>query len=142
MATLRNRYLGGQKARKFFLRRSIRIAPLYWAVSAVFIVFFLTAPNGFTATIAASNTSIGTIIASFMFLPLPRPDGAMFPLLSLGWTLNYEVFFYVIFAGAIILPRERAVAAVGILFVLIVAAGHLFCAATTAIRILVRSNHL
>ena len=50
----------------------------------------------------------------------------MFPLLGLGWTLNYEMFFYVIFAGAVILPRERAVAAVGILFVLIVAAGHLF----------------
>jgi peptidoglycan/LPS O-acetylase OafA/YrhL len=109
----------------FFLRRFIRIAPLYWAVSAIFVVFFLVAPNGFKATIAASNTSIGTIISSFMFLPFPRPDGTMFPLLSLGWTLNYEVFFYVIFAGAVILPRERAVAAVGILFVLIVAAGRL-----------------
>jgi exopolysaccharide production protein ExoZ len=88
----------------FFLRRLIRIAPLYWAVSAVFIVFFLVTPNGFATTIAASNTSIGTIIASFMFLPFPRPDGAMLPLLGVGWTLNYEVFFYVIFAGAVVYP--------------------------------------
>jgi exopolysaccharide production protein ExoZ len=110
----------------FFLRRLIRIAPLYWTVTAFFIVLFLASPNGFAATIAASNTSIGAIIASFMFLPFARPDGTMFPLHSVGWTLNYEVFFYVIFAGAVILPRERAVAAVGILFVLIVAAGHLF----------------
>jgi exopolysaccharide production protein ExoZ len=110
----------------FFLRRLIRIVPLYWTITAVFIVFFLADRNGFAAAIAAYNTSIDTIIASFMFLPFPRPDGTMFPLHPLGWTLNYEVFFYAIFAGAVILPRQCAVVAIGILFTLIVAAGHIF----------------
>jgi peptidoglycan/LPS O-acetylase OafA/YrhL len=104
----------------------IRIVPLYWTITAVFIVFFMAARNGFAAAIAASNTSVGTIIASFMFVPYPRPDGIMFPLHMLGWTLNYEVFFYAIFAGAVILSRQRAVVVIGILFTLIVAAGHLF----------------
>jgi exopolysaccharide production protein ExoZ len=88
----------------FFLRRLIRIAPLYWTVTAFFIVLFLASPNGFAATIAASNTSIGAIIASFMFLPFARPDGTMFPLHSVGWTLNYEVFFYVIFEALLFYP--------------------------------------
>ena len=33
------------------------------------------------------------------------------PLYSLGWTLNYEVFFYGLFALCLLLPRRAAVAA-------------------------------
>jgi peptidoglycan/LPS O-acetylase OafA/YrhL len=32
-----------------------------------------------------------------------------FPILDLGWTLNYEMFFYVVFSAAIFLARGRAV---------------------------------
>jgi exopolysaccharide production protein ExoZ len=106
----------------FFLRRLIRIVPLYWTMTAAYLVFFLAA----YIDLAAANISLGTIIASFVFLPYPRPDETMSPLHMLGWTLNYEMFFYAIFASAVILPCQRAVVSIAILFALIVALGHLF----------------
>ena len=36
------------------------------------------------------------------------------PILGLGWTLNYEMFFYVLFSAAIFLPRRLTVAALTI----------------------------
>ena len=37
---------------------------------------------------------------SFLFYPYLRPDGLVSPVHALGWTLNYEMFFYVLFAVA------------------------------------------
>lgn len=66
------------------------------------------------------------IVASYLFVPYPRPvDGAMLPLLPLGWTLNYEMFFYLVFAVALMLPRVAAISAVSALFVLLALAGAL-----------------
>jgi peptidoglycan/LPS O-acetylase OafA/YrhL len=38
------------------------------------------------------------LIASLLFFPHPGADGEMQPTLILGWSLNYEMFFYVWFA--------------------------------------------
>ena len=107
--------------RVFFLRRLARVAPLYWATSAVFLAYMLVAYRGLTDVY-----SVGSVIASFLFLPFPGPGpfGLMPPVHGLGWTLNYEMFFYVVFAGAILLPRNAAVAAVTALFLALAAIGH------------------
>ena len=47
-----------------------------------------------------------SLVASFLFWPYPRVDGFAFPVHLLGWTLNYEMFFYAVFAVAIVLPRR------------------------------------
>jgi exopolysaccharide production protein ExoZ len=108
--------------RIFFLRRLARIVPLYWTVSGVLLAYMaLIAGVDFTA----SNISIGTIVASFLFLPYPRPDGSMMPLHGLGWTLNYEMFFYAIFAVATLVSRRRAVIAITAGFAAIVALNRL-----------------
>jgi exopolysaccharide production protein ExoZ len=106
----------------FFRRRLIRIVPLYWAVTIVYLSFFLLAHSDF----AVSNNSISTIIASFVFLPYPKPDGSMLPVHMLGWTLNYEMFFYAVFAISVMLSRQRALAATAALLASVVALGHLF----------------
>ena len=37
-------------------------------------------------------------MTSYLFLPYPSPiDGALNPILVPGWTLNYEMLFYVLF---------------------------------------------
>jgi exopolysaccharide production protein ExoZ len=51
-------------------------------------------------------------LASFLFLPARHPvTGEFWPLLVPGWTLNYEMLFYLLFAGAIAgadgVPRRR-----------------------------------
>ena len=75
--------------RLFWLRRLIRIAPLYWAVTSLYLVLTLLLPD-----MATSHYSPGLIAASYLFFPFPREDGTMQPVVGLGWTLNYEMFFY------------------------------------------------
>jgi peptidoglycan/LPS O-acetylase OafA/YrhL len=84
-------------ARTFIIRRLIRIVPLYWAVTTLYVV---SLGGGYTLAHTA---------ASYLFLPHPAPGGVMQPIHVVGWTLNYEMFFYALFAMAIALPRRLAV---------------------------------
>ena len=62
-----------------------------------------------TARSCGRSTRPRACVASFLFWPYPRVDGLAFPVHLLGWTLNYEMFFYAVFAVAILLPRRAAV---------------------------------
>jgi exopolysaccharide production protein ExoZ len=93
--------------RRFLARRLIRIVPLYWAVTSLYLALTLLSPE-----MATSSYSPGVIAASYLFFPYPRDDGVMQPVVGLGWTLNYEMFFYLVFASAVALRRLPAVAAV------------------------------
>jgi exopolysaccharide production protein ExoZ len=104
---------------RFFLRRLARIAPLYWAVT-IAIILYIYAVHGATLWAIYSPASLA---ASFLFWPYPRLDGLAFPVHLLGWTLNYEMFFYAVFAFAILLPRRAAVATVCIAFAVLVTIG-------------------
>jgi peptidoglycan/LPS O-acetylase OafA/YrhL len=63
------------------------------------------------------------VITSYLFLPFTRPDGLVQPLYSLGWTLNYEMFFYAIFALALRWPRRLAIPSLIFAFILFVGLG-------------------
>jgi peptidoglycan/LPS O-acetylase OafA/YrhL len=108
--------------RKFLLRRIARIGPLYWAVTAA-IIAYIYAVHGAKLWEIYSPASL---IASFLFWPYPRIDGFAFPVHLLGWTLNYEMFFYAVFAAAILLPRRVAVPAVCVAFLLLVTVGRAY----------------
>ena len=89
----------------FLRRRLARIAPIYWAATALFLLpMLLGASHGGRAPPEA-----GEIAASLGFWPYRRPDGEMQPVYGLGWTLNYEMFFYLLFALVLPLRRERAI---------------------------------
>src|SRR5205085_11079539 len=98
--------------RKFFLRRLARIAPLYWAVTVVIILYIYAVHGGVLWDIYTP----ASLLASFLFWPYPRVDGYAFPVHLLGWTLNYEMFFYAVFAVAILLPRRAAIPTVVVVF--------------------------
>ena len=95
----------------FIMRRLIRIVPLYWAVTSIYVVAL---GSGFT---------LAHIISSYLFVPYMGPGGAMQPIHVVGWTLNYEMFFYALFALALALPRRLAVTALGVAMLGLVAAG-------------------
>ena len=98
---------------EFMLRRAARIVPTYWFFTSVLVYIARRQIP------VSPDYSWQHILASYLFVPYSRPvDGAMLPLLPLGWTLNYEMFFYAVFAVALILPRVGAIAAVSVLFVL------------------------
>jgi exopolysaccharide production protein ExoZ len=103
----------------FFLRRLLRIVPLYWACTGLIVAYWMIARVDFNSI----DISVGVIIGSFLFLPYPRPDGGMMPVIMLGWTLNHEMFFYAAFAGAIFLSRRRTVFTIVTLFAAIVTLG-------------------
>jgi exopolysaccharide production protein ExoZ len=105
--------------RVFILRRIARIAPLYWAVTAA-IILYIYAAHGAQLWAIYSPLSL---VASFLFYPYPRIDGFAFPVHLLGWTLNFEMFFYAVFACAILLPRRAAVPAVCVAFAALVVVG-------------------
>jgi exopolysaccharide production protein ExoZ len=103
----------------FITRRLIRIAPLYWATTAVLLVEMLWKYRG----LEAAHESVEYVLASFLFIPYPGPDGIVSPLHGVGWTLNYEMFFYAIFAVALRFRAHLATALV-ILLLAVVAALH------------------
>lgn len=84
---------------QFGVRRIIRIVPLYWAALSLKALFMLVAP-GVTLLSAIDPTSL---ITSYLFIPSFNADGEIKPLLGVGWTLNFEMFFYVLFALALAL---------------------------------------
>lgn len=85
----------------FLWRRFLRVAPLYYLFTTVMVATLLLLPG------AAKDTVLepGQIISSYLFLPFERYDGRIAPVLSLGWTLNYEIFFYVLMALSLCLRR-------------------------------------
>jgi len=76
--------------RIFFLRRLARIVPLYWAATAILVGYIYVAHRIFPPPFITTEG----VIASFLFIPYPLPNGLMAPVHALGWTLNYEMFFY------------------------------------------------
>ncbi|MDB5947012.1 MAG: acyltransferase [Ramlibacter sp.] len=88
----------------FLKRRLLRIAPLYWFYTLLKAALLLALP-----TLAVqSSLDGGHLLASLLFLPARGPSGLLQPTLQVGWTLNFEMFFYVVFALAIGLGAPRA----------------------------------
>ena len=83
---------------RFLLRRAIRIVPPYWFFTTMMIGAILLAQSHVRWT----RLGPAEVIASYAFVPWPRAsDGNLNPILSQGWTLNYEAFFYAAFAIAL-----------------------------------------
>ena len=86
----------------FAARRLIRIVPLYWAVTLVLAITALILP----ALFARLHLSFFGFLHSLFFIPYRNANGQVLPLLAPGWTLNYEIFFYVLVALVLFLPRR------------------------------------
>lgn len=88
--------------RTFLRRRFRRVVPLYWLFTTLMLGVLLAVPG------AAKDTVLDwqQVAGSYLFLPVERYDGRIAPILSLGWTLNFEVFFYALFALSLLIPRK------------------------------------
>jgi len=94
----------------FMRNRIIRIVPMYWIVTLGLFTLSSILPNA----IMIVDTTPGHLARSLLFIPHPNPaqPERIWPLLLTGWTLNYEMFFYGIFACALLLPRRLMLPAV------------------------------
>lgn len=105
----------------FLARRIARIVPLYWTVTTLYLAVALAAPAVLNSEIAGA----WPVLASYLFVPVARPDGTVQPVYSLGWTLNYEMAFYALFAVAVAWPRRQAVLGLGLTLAALAALGRL-----------------
>lgn len=95
----------------FYHKRLVRIVPLYWIVTTASLALLLLAPQ----LVKSGKAEAWHIIASYLFLPARHPVlGTLEPLVVPGWTLNYEMFFYLLWGIALLLPQERRVVGVGV----------------------------
>lgn len=92
--------------RNFWLRRLVRIAPPYWIFMSFVIAISIVAPR-FTEY----KPSIDHIVASYLFIPWTDIRGIVAPPLRIGWSLNYEAYFYLVFGLTLLLPAHRQLGA-------------------------------
>ncbi|MDO7931543.1 acyltransferase [Xanthomonas euvesicatoria] len=86
-----------QGAADFLTKRAIRIYPLYWICTGAIALVLVVKP-GLLDPALEEKSLLGS------FLLLPQEGG---PLLVVGWTLTFELFFYVMTALALAFGRER-----------------------------------
>jgi peptidoglycan/LPS O-acetylase OafA/YrhL len=97
-------YISEFDADRFFLRRLFRVVPLYWAGTLGVFCLAALAPH----LVSSTSTHPLYLLKSLFFVPYAREDGGVYPVLFLGWTLQYEMFFYLLFALALSFSRKIA----------------------------------
>ncbi|AXE98713.1 acyltransferase family protein [Paraburkholderia hospita] len=111
---------GSTTARWFIGDRIVRVVPLYWAATLLSIAIGLALP-------ALKNKNcyeVAYVLRSLFFVPSTNPlTGAPEPVLGLGWTLNFEMFFYAVISLVLLLGIRRVYLAVVAIFVTLVTLG-------------------
>ncbi|WP_244475766.1 acyltransferase [Methylobacterium sp. Leaf466] len=95
--------------RRFLAHRVARLVPLYWLASGLYLAVVLALP-GLLSNGGRGLAEPGFVVASLLFWPVLDLDGRAQPLYSLGWTLQCEMAFYLLFAVALGWGRRAAVA--------------------------------
>ena len=95
----------------FLKKRFCRIVPLYWSFTLIAAAVALLMPGLLRSTIF----DLPHLVASLAFIPWVNPAASsvkvietLTPVVNPGWTLNFEMLFYVMFASILILPRYLA----------------------------------
>jgi len=92
-------------ARQFIWRRIARVVPSYWLFTTAMVASALI----FSGYVTHSALDFGHVLASYFFVPAQNPYGRYFPMLILGWTLNFEMMFYSVFAIALLFSHRTGV---------------------------------
>ena len=115
----------------FLVRRLIRVVPLYWLMTSLVLVGALLAPELLNMPIGGLDVAVG----SYLFVPVLRAGGALRPVLGQGWTLDYEMFFYVLFAMSMLLPRRSGLTGLAAALIGLVLIGSLARPAAAALGV-------
>lgn len=98
----------GQPAGTFIVNRLARIVPLYWLLTTALLLIAMIRPDLLNSTTA----DLSDYLHSLLFVPHFKDNGILSPTLAVGWTLNYEMFFYAcVWLAMLISTRLRLVIA-------------------------------
>lgn len=114
----------GMSPQRFAAKRIQRIVPLYWLMTLLVLAVAVLAP----AAMRNASHDPWHFVASFAFVPWPHPamPQHLWPALVPGWSLNYEMFFYVLVGGSLLLKRSFRIPFIGGVLAAIVLAGLVF----------------
>lgn len=106
-----------QRPAQFLANRLLRIAPLYWLLTLVLFTLALAAPG----LLGGTRADATALARSLAFIPTERGDGTLRPILFVGWSLNLEMAFYLVFAACLNIAdlRRRVAAGVAVLAALV-----------------------
>jgi len=93
----------------FLKKRLLRIIPLYFLVTTLFILLNITL-NTFKLEREANipvDMSLETVLKSYLFIPISYDGSYRDPLVFLGWTLNFEMLFYILTFFLLIIFRKK-----------------------------------
>jgi exopolysaccharide production protein ExoZ len=97
---------------RFLLYRLLRIVPAYWFYTLLMALLVVFA----RPVLPDQSVDAAHVLMSLLFIPSENPGGyGVYPTLNVGWTLNYEMLFYVLFAWALLFRRQWRVLVVGAL---------------------------
>lgn len=88
-----------REGRAFLRKRLIRIVPLYWLTTLGVYAIATWRPQWLNSTTARFDY----LVKSLLFVPYVKENGHWGPLNLNGWTLEYEMLFYVVVALALLL---------------------------------------
>ncbi len=108
--------------REFLFARLKRIVPSYWILTALAIIFSLVLSR-YSLQQSLRAPDLGWVIASFTFTS--EISGNSSPVLYQGWSLEYEMLFYIVLAASLFIPNRLLVALLPatLLTALVIAAG-------------------
>ncbi len=87
---------------EFFRDRLVRIVPIYWLLTLFIALLFVVWPAIFKNTVATPSWVISSLLFTSSLFP-GRP-----PLIAIGWTLEWEMFFYLAFAFGLLFKNLGA----------------------------------
>ncbi|MFW6024401.1 MAG: NAD-dependent epimerase/dehydratase family protein [Dichotomicrobium sp.] len=114
MWTFGHRFGEAGAASDFMSRRLSRIVPPYWIFTALMVMATFVVADRLESAVFTPDHAI----LSFLFIPHMAPQGGIHPILSVGWTLLYEMFFYATFAFVLLMQKGLGLAVLFGVFVL------------------------
>lgn len=106
---------------EFLSRRITRIVPLYWIATSLKVILVMI----FAGEARHSVNNPAHILASFAFIPWLNMDHEYLPVIPAGWTLNYEMFYYLLFTAALFLKIKPLIFC-GLIFIALALSGNIF----------------
>jgi peptidoglycan/LPS O-acetylase OafA/YrhL len=93
------RYTRPGEGVRFLVKRAWRVLPLYWFFTTIVVVLIAAVPSMVNTSYADQSA-----LASYLLIP-----HGQLPLLTVGWTLVHEAYFYLVFAALLGVVPERFV---------------------------------
>jgi exopolysaccharide production protein ExoZ len=87
----------------FLRKRALRIYPVYWVWTTLLLLLW-----GLKLADQAPSLTPSYVIASYLLWPASNDAGKWMPMINQGWSLSFELYFYLFFAAAIAVKARRS----------------------------------